>query len=288
VREAFPFHGFFVPHSSSPLADLGALRDEIDRIDAQIHAALVARGDVVGRVIAAKTAAGDTGSAFRPDREAALMRSIVLKNPGRWPVDAPENIWRVIVATSTYTQVPYAVHADVSGGDAPMRESMRFHFGFTVPFVAAGSAEGVIAAVAASHGDLGMFRADHVGATPWWRGLEAPDAPKVIARLPFAERIDHPVGLPVFVISKPLSGGLARETVLASVRAERWRREAEAALAPLGAALVASSGDAQGASLLIAHPAGVDAKTLTAALQSAKCGPTRYAEVGCHANRFAV
>lgn len=274
-----------LPPSSPPL--LAVLRDEIDRIDGEIHAALVARGDVVGRVIAAKEAAGDTGSAFRPDREAALMRSIVLKNPGRWPVDAPENIWRVIVATSTYTQVPFCVHADISGGDAPMRESMRFHFGFTVPFAPVHSAEAVIAAVAASNGDLGMFRADLPGETAWWRGLEAPDAPKVIAKLPFAERADHPVGLPVFVISKPLSGGLARETILASVRAERWSREAGEALSPLGAALVCATGDANGANLLIAHPATIDAAALTAALMRAKCAPQRYAEVGCHAARFA-
>jgi chorismate mutase len=282
------FTGILVSHSASPPPSLASLRDEIDRLDGEIHAALVARGDVVGQVIAAKVAAGDTGSAFRPDREAQLMRSIVLRNPGRWPVDAPENIWRVILATSTYTQAPYAVHADVSGGDIPMRESMRFHFGFTVPFVPANSAEAVIAAVAASNGDLGMFRADHVGNDAWWRGLEEAQAPKIIARLPFAERADHPVGLPVFVISKPLSGGLARETVLASVRAERWRREAEAALSPLGAALVAAAGDAQGASLLIAHPAAIPPKALTDALLSAKCGPMRYAEVGCHADRFAL
>lgn len=274
--------------ADTPVSPLAALRDEIDRIDAQIHAALVTRGDVVGQVIAAKAAAGDTGSAFRPDREAQLMRSIVLKNPGRWPVDAPENIWRVIVATSTYTQVPYAVHADVSGGDIPMRESMRFHFGFTVPFKPARSAAAVIAAVAASHGDLGMFRADGSGEGAWWRGLEAPEAPKVIARLPFAERADHPAGLPVFVISKPLSGGLARETVLASVRAERWSREALAALEPLRAQLVASSGDASGANLLIAHPAEVAPAALTGALQGAKCAPSRYFDVGCHAARFAL
>ncbi len=248
----------------------------------------MARGEIIGEVIAAKAAAGDKGSAFRPDREAALMRSILLKNPGRWPLDAPENIWRVIVATSTFTQVPFSVHADISGGDAPMRESMRFHFGFTVPFVPAPSAAGVIAAVAASNGDLGMFRADLPGELAWWRGLEPPGAPKVIARLPFAERADHPVGLPVFVISKPLSGGLARETILASVRAERWSREAAEALVTLQAGLVCATGDANGADLLIAHPAKIEAWRLTAALAGAKCAPMRYAEVGCHAERFAL
>ncbi|MFY8115803.1 MAG: chorismate mutase, partial [Rhabdaerophilum sp.] len=262
---------------SAAAPPLAHLRQEIDRVDTVIHAALVERGEIVGQVIAAKNAAGDTGSAFRPDREADLMRRIVLKAPGRWPIDAPENIWRVIVATSTWTQVPYRVHADLSGGDVAIRESMRFHFGFTVPFVPAEDSRAVIAAVAASLGDLGMFRIDQsatLGA--WWKGLEHPAAPKIIARLPFAERADHPVGLPVFVIARPQKEGLARETILASVRAERWRQPALEALAGLGAELVASAGDANGANLLIAHPAEVSAQGLTDALEGAKCAPSRY------------
>lgn len=274
---------------SQPLAPLAHLRVEIDRIDAGIHALLVERGDVVGRVIEAKRAAGDTGSAFRPDREAELMRKIVLKAPGRWPVDAPENIWRVIVATSTFTQVPYAVHADISGGDIPMRESMRFHFGFTVPFLPAADSMAVIAAVDASNGDLGMFRIDQSASLgAWWKGLERPSAPKIIARLPFAERTDHPVGLPVFVIARPQRDGLARETILASVRAERWRTPAFDALKTLGAELVSSAGDANGANLLIAHPAEILPAALTDALAQAKCAPSRYIEIGCHAHRFTL
>lgn len=270
----------------TPLANL---RQEIDRVDATIHAALVERGDIVGRVIEAKRAAGDTGSAFRPDREAELMRRIVLKAPGRWPVDAPENIWRVIVATSTYTQVPYAIHADISGGDIPMRESMRFHFGFTVPFIPAEDSRAVISAVDGSLGDLGMFRIDQSAALgAWWRGLEKPSAPKIIARLPFAEREDHPVGLPVFVIARPQRDGLARETIVASVRTERWRTAAHEALRTLGAELVSSAGDANGAHLLIAHPAEITPEALTDALAGAKCAPSRYVEVGCHARRFAL
>lgn len=275
--------------SSSSPNPLAQLRVEIDRIDSEMHRLLVERGDVVGRVIEAKRAAGDTGSAFRPDREADLMRRLVLKDAGRWPVDTPENVWRVIVATSTYTQVPYTVHADVSGGEIPMRESMRFHFGFTVPFSAARDASAVIAAVDQSVGDLGMFRPGQsavLGA--WWMGLTRPSAPKIIARLPFADRPDHPAGLPVFVIARPQNEGLARETIIASVQIERWRKEADEALAGLGATLVASAGNAGGGNLLIAHPAEIPPQALTDALTSVKCAPQRYLEVGCHARAFAL
>jgi chorismate mutase len=268
---------------------LSQLRVEIDRIDSEMHALLVERGDVVGRVIEAKRAAGDVGSAFRPDREAALMRRIIDKDCGRWPVDVPENIWRVILATSTYTQIPYTVHADISGGETPIRESMRFHFGFTVPFAPAGDAKAVIRAVDEAGGDLGVFLiAQAPGLGAWWEGLLRPNAPKIIARLPFASRPDHPAGLPVYVIAKPQNEGLARETIVASLQLERWRNEARVALSDIGAELVASAGNAQGAQILVAHETKMTPDRLTAALNAAKCGVSRYAELGCHARHSAI
>ena len=142
------------------------------------------------------------------------------------PLDTVESIWRVIISTFTYVQAPYSVHVDVSRGDAAMRDSARFHFGFTVPCVAAQSAADVIAAVAASAGDLGMFAFEgEARGGAWWTRLAAADAPKMIARLPFVERPDHPAGMPVFVISKPLVDGLARDVVLESVAVDRWRAE---------------------------------------------------------------
>ena len=78
-----------------------------------------------------------------------------------------------------------------------MRDSARFHFGFTVPYLPHPSAADVIDAVAHSRGDLGIFRLDQgASAGAWWRALADGAAPKVIARLPFIERPDHPAGLP--------------------------------------------------------------------------------------------
>ncbi len=41
------------------------------------------------------------------------------------------------------------------------------------------------------------------GSGAWWAALEGDKAPKIIARLPFVERPDHPAALPVFVVSAP-------------------------------------------------------------------------------------
>ena len=178
---------------------LAELRREIDRIDAAMHALLMERGEIIDRLIRAKRTQ-ESGSAFRPAREADMMRRLVERHRGILPLDTAESIWRVIIATFTYVQAPYAVHADLSSGESAMRDSARFHFGFTVPFLAHMGAAAAVAAVAASKGDLALVPATLVaGAPAWWPALEAERETKIIARLPFVERADHPAGLPVFV-----------------------------------------------------------------------------------------
>src|SRR5205085_3888688 len=170
-------------------------RREIDRIDEAMHRLLMQRGEIINTLIATKKTA-ESGSAFRPAREADMMRRLVERHHGILPLDTAESIWRVIIATFTYVQAPFSVHADLSAGEPAMRDSARFHFGFTVPFVSHLGAAGVVAAVAASRGDLGLVPA-MVAKAAWWTALEGDGAPKIIARLPFVERTDHPAGLPV-------------------------------------------------------------------------------------------
>src|SRR5438093_4727200 len=118
----------------APKPTLADLRREIDRIDETMHGLLMERGDIIDRLISVKQTQ-ETGSAFRPQREADMMRRLVDRHKGILPLDTVESIWRVIISTFTYVQAPFSVHADLSAGDAHMRDSARFHFGFTVPFV---------------------------------------------------------------------------------------------------------------------------------------------------------
>ena len=215
-----------------------------------------------------------------------MMRALAERHRGLLPLDTAEGIWRVIIATFTYVQAPFSVHADISGGDGPMRDSARFHFGFTVPYRQHDAAPSVIAAVAASRGDLGLVRLDQ-GATAgaWWRRLEGESAPKVIARLPFIERPDHPAGTPVLVVSRPLASPGARDVVLYSARLERWSDAAAEALGRLGGELIGSAGERQGLSVLAAAPGAVARDALAGALGV----PSRsLVEIGSHAARFSA
>ena len=272
--------------SQSPKSPLADLRAQIDQIDKAMHDLLIERGTVIDRLIEIKSRQGG-GSAFRPAREASMMRAIAERHSGRLPFDAVESIWRIIISTFTYVQAPYSVHLDISHDESAMRDSARFHFGFTVPCVLHKSAGEVIEAVAGSAGDLGMFSlAGGPAAGAWWTALTGPDSPKVIARLPFVERPDHPAGIPVFVVSNPLADGGARDIVLESVMLDRWRVNFSDVLRATHAEVIGSAANAVGLALLVARPGAILPDAVSAALRSAGGSDLRSVEVGAHARRF--
>lgn len=268
-----------------PKTSLVDLRKEIDRLDEEMHRLLMQRSEIIDTLIQIKKTS-ESGSAFRPGREAAMMRAIAGRHKGLLPLDTVESIWRVIISTFTYVQAPFSVHADVSGGDAPMRDSARFHFGFTVPLHAHPSATAVIRAVAESRGDLGIFRLDQgVSSGTWWRQLAPAEAPKIIARLPMIERPNHPAGTPVFVISKPLDDAAVRDVVLYAARFDRWRSNDYDKIAKFGGELIASAADSYGLSVLLAAPGTVSIETIRREFGESGYMP-ELIEIGSHAERF--
>src|SRR6059058_3615723 len=99
VRRPFPaLVGFDMSKPPPAPSTLAELRKEIDAIDEQVHRLLMARGDIIDRLIQVKQTQ-EVGSAFRPAREASMMRQLVERHRGILPLDTIESIWRVIIST---------------------------------------------------------------------------------------------------------------------------------------------------------------------------------------------
>lgn len=274
------------PKTESP--SLADLRRDIDRIDESMHRLLMERGDIIDRLISVKQTQ-ESGSAFRPAREAEMMRRLVERHKGILPLDTAESIWRVIIATFTYVQAPFSVHADLSAGEPHIRDSARFHFGFTVPFVPHLGAASVVEAVSESKGDLGLVPAFAVaGVSAWWNALEFDTAPKIIARLPFIDRADHPAALPVFVISRAAPDAMVREVSTWSIRVSGWSAKAANALAPIAEAVAVPDTAFDGAALLVSIPQGGALSAVSDALVKAGATVRATALVGSHATRYRV
>jgi chorismate mutase len=276
-----------MPDKPNP-PSLGDLRKEIDHIDETMHRLLMQRGEIIDRLISVKRTQ-ESGSAFRPAREAEMMRRLVQRHKGILPLDTAESIWRVIIATFTYVQAPFSVHADLSAGDAAMRDSARFHFGFTVPFVAHMGAAGVVAAVSESKGDLGLVPAIPIAGTgPWWTALEFESAPKIIARLPFVERVDHPAAFPVFAISRASPDAMVTEVTMWSIRVSGWSAGTARDVAAIAEVLAVPDRAFDGAALLVSLPADRKLDDVTAVLLKSGASVRSSALVGGHASRYTV
>jgi len=168
-----------------------------------------------------------------------------------------------------------------------MRDSARFHFGFVVPYVSHFSAPAAVEAVAKSKGDLALVSAIS-SRTPWWNALEPDGAPKIIARLPFLERADHPAALPVFVISRVADDAMVTEVEMWSIRVSGWNADIARALAPLADIVAVPDTAFDGAALLVSIAGANRLEKIKLALIEAGASVRSSALVGSHATRYTV
>ena len=151
---------------------LQELRKEIDAIDEQVHRLLMARGDIIDRLIQVKQTQ-EVGSAFRPAREASMMR-----RAGRSAIAA------------SCRSTPSRASGASSSRPSPMcrrrsrcmrmSRSANPRCGIRRGFISASScpmwphfsAQAAVEAVAKSKGDLALVSATS-SRTPWWIALEA-------------------------------------------------------------------------------------------------------------------
>ena len=206
---------------------LAALRGELDRIDDSVHDLLMQRAEVVEHV-----ARSGKPAAFRPGREAAIIRRLLGRHQGGLPPVALVRIWRELLAGTTAMQGGFSVAVPETQALAQLA---REHFGALAPIrVHAGFAE-ALAEVA--HGVAAVAVLPYPTADePWWLTLPT-HTPRlhIIARLPFWQA--RPAGLPatqaVVVAGAPAdASGDDRSFLLG--RSARGRAEITDALAAAG------------------------------------------------------
>ena len=118
--------------------------------------------------------------------------------------------------------------------------------------------------------------------------LEADGAPKIIARLPFVERADHPAALPVFLVSRVADSAMVTEVETFSVRVSGWNAEVARALSPLAEIVAVPDTAFDGAALLVSIPGENRLEKIKVALIEAGASVRSTALVGSHATRYTV
>jgi chorismate mutase-like protein len=171
---------------SGPLEDF---RRQIDEIDDSLHDLLMRRAEVVAAVGEVKK--GDGTPALRPGREAAILRRLLARHRGHFPPAMLVRIWREILAGTVAMQTDFAVAVYAPDTMQGYWDLARDHYGSHTRMTALGTPSQVLRAVTEGTASVGVLPMPAEGdLEPWWPYLISadPQTPRVIARLPFADR----------------------------------------------------------------------------------------------------
>lgn len=193
----------------SPALDLKNVRREIDLIDDAIQDLLMKRTELVVEVAAAKARAASAAGqgsfiAFRPNREAEVLRRLASRQKGRLPLKVVFRLFREIIATMTRIQGPFRV--DVFGADNTLAywDLARNYYGSSTPMELHDNAREVLRRADQDPSVVGILPepGNYTGGD-WWPALamsEKQSRARVVARLPFldiADEDDEPTALVV-------------------------------------------------------------------------------------------
>ena len=135
---------------------LSEIRKQIDSVDAQLLDLLNQRADLVHVVGEIKRRNG--GAIFAPDREEALLSSLVERNAklnGRLPASAIRAIYREIMSASYALEKGLAI-AYLGPAGTYTHEAARSKFGASVEYISQPSITEVFSAVARGQADFGV------------------------------------------------------------------------------------------------------------------------------------
>lgn len=175
-------------------ATLDDLRREIDEIDSSIHDLLMRRAAMAERIAAAKddSARGEGKMAaaayFRPGREAAVLRRLVARHKGSFPLVSLVRLWREIMSSLVRLQGPFSVAVYTAADNPGYWDLARDHYGSTTPLIPCQSAIQVLREVSEGRATVGVLPFPQEGEmAPWWPLVANTrnNPPKVIARFPF-------------------------------------------------------------------------------------------------------
>jgi chorismate mutase len=182
---------------------LESLRKGIDRVDAKLHALLIARAGYSEAIALAKAANPVPGGLpVRAGREAQVMRALAARHTGSMPLGSVLRIWREIIGASASMQAPLKIA--VAAADDPVEafDVARGLYGTAAPLSLVESPRQVLRALSTGSAQLGVLpEPGPEDAAAWWVSLiDGPPGLRIIARLPYLRSADATVESQRFVV----------------------------------------------------------------------------------------
>ena len=134
---------------------LSELREQIDSIDSQILQLINQRASCALEVARTKVSEGETGTFYRPDREALVLRRIKEINPGPLSNDVTARFFRELMSSCLALEKPLDIA--FLGPEGTFTQQAAFkHFGQTVNTVAVGTINDIFTEVENQHCQFGV------------------------------------------------------------------------------------------------------------------------------------
>lgn len=181
------------PDDIQRAAALDKIRVGIDAVDDQIHDLLMRRAAFVTEVAETKRLPDGTlpKGAYRPAREAAIMRRLLSRNKPPLPFSLVFTCWREIIGGFTAMQSPVVVSVLKNTGTYALADTARNHFGAAATLSERDTFAEVQTDMRRDPSVIGIVPAPSGDSNDtedaWWQASSATEenAPRVIAALPF-------------------------------------------------------------------------------------------------------
>ena len=170
---------------------LDTLRSNIDAIDDQIHSLLLRRTDLVTQIGDLKRSLRVDGFPLRPAREAAIIRRLVARHRGPFPVATLVHLWRTLLSGQLMVQSHFNTAVFEPSTDATYCSIARDQFSAAAKVHTFTSAGQVVHAVSSGDATIGVLPLpSDKHHDPWWAALPSDGKvpPRIIARLPFLKQ----------------------------------------------------------------------------------------------------
>jgi chorismate mutase/prephenate dehydratase len=168
---------------------LAALRGELDRIDNKIHDLLMERAGVVEYV-----ARSGKPAAFRPGREASIIRRLLRRHKGALPLVSIARIWRELLAGTTAMQGGFSLATFETDQGAAVTQLAREHFGALTPLRSYPSAGQALMDVSQGGSSVAVLPYPSEDDNWWVALLHHEPRLHIVGRLPFWD--PRPEGAP--------------------------------------------------------------------------------------------
>ncbi len=134
---------------------LSELREKIDSIDSQILQLINQRATCAMEVARTKISEGETGSFYRPDREALVLRRIKELNPGPLSDETAARFFRELMSSCLALEKPLEVAYLGPAGTFTQQATLK-HFGHAVQSVPVASIYDIFTQVEKQHCQFGV------------------------------------------------------------------------------------------------------------------------------------